>query len=138
MKNYVKIYFHRGLLFAGFGPVITGIVFLILHYTLEDLSFSGAEVCLAIVSTYLLAFIHAGSSIFNQIEEWPLTKSLFCHFGSLYLAYTICYLINTWIPFDWKVLLIFTGIFAAVYAVIWLIVVLSIKATSKKFNRKLQ
>ncbi len=138
MKNYVKIYFHRGLLFAGFGPVITGIVFLFLNHTLEDFSLSGAEVCLAIISTYLLAFIHAGASVFNQIEEWPLAKSLFCHFVSIYLAYSLCYLINSWIPFEPMVLLIFTAIFVVTYFIIWISVYFSVKAASKRFNTLLK
>lgn len=137
MKSYVKSFFHRGMLFGGFGPIVAGIVFFILSLTLENFSLTGTEVFLAVVSTYLLAFIHAGASIFNQIEEWPLAKSLLCHFASLYFAYTICYLINAWIPFEPMVLLIFTAIFVVVYFVIWMIVYLSVRTSSKKMNQKL-
>ena len=137
MKSYVKSFFHRGMLFGGFGPIVAGIVFFILSLTLENFSLTGTEVFLSIVSTYLLAFIHAGASIFNQIEEWPLAKSLLCHFTSLYFAYVICYLVNAWIPFEPMVLLIFTAIFVVVYFVIWMIVYLSVRASSKKMNQKL-
>lgn len=137
MNKYLKEFFHRGLMFGGFGPVILGIIYLILSYTIEDFSVDGMEVFIAIISTYLLAFVHAGVSVFNQIESWPIAKSLLCHFAMLYLVYTFCYLINSWIPFDLRVVLIFTAIFIVVYFVVWTAVFVSVKAASKKFNSKL-
>ncbi len=138
MNKYVKEFLHRGLMFAGFGPVITGIVIWVVSMCTQVVSLNPSEMLIAIVSTYLLAFVHAGASIFNQIEHWPIMKSLLCHLGTLYLAYSICYLINSWLPFDWKVLLIFTAVFLAVYLVIWGIVMLSVKATSRRFNSKIK
>lgn len=137
MNKYAKEFFHRGLIFSGFGPIVLGIVYAILSYTIEDFSLSGGQVLLAIVSTYLIAFVQAGATAFNQVEHWNLPKSLLCHFGSIYLVYVIAYLINTWIPFDVNVILIFTAIFIAAYFIVWIIVYLSIKAVSKKMNRKL-
>ena len=134
----VRDFFFRGLLFGGFGPIIAGIIYLILHFTLEDLTVTGLQVFTAIVSTYLLAFVHAGASVFNQIESWPLAKSTLCHFGLLYLAYILCYVINSWIPFEPLVLGIFTAIFAVGYAVIWLAVYVSIRVTVKRLNRSLR
>ncbi len=137
MNTYLKSFLHRGLLFGGFGPIVAGIVFCILSYTLPDFSLTGTQVLLAILSTYLLAFLQAGASVFNQIEHWSVPKSLLCHFFMLYLAYTVCYLMNTWIPFEPMVLLIFTAIFVVVYFVVWITVYLCIKAASKKLNAKL-
>ena len=137
MKNYVKEFFKRGLMFAGFGPIIVGIIYLISSKTVEDFTLNGVEVFTVIVSTYLLAFVHSGVSVFNQIDHWPVMKSLLCHFSTLYAAYVLCYLINSWIPFDINVVLIFTAVFVAVYFVVWLIVVLSIKAISRKMNKKI-
>ena len=134
----VRDFFFRGLLFGGFGPVIAGIVYLILHFTLKDLALTGLQVFTVTVSTYLLAFIHAGASVFNQIESWPLAKSTLCHFGLLYVAYVLCYVLNAWIPFEPLVLGIFTAIFAVGYAVIWLAVYVSIRVTVKQLNRSLQ
>ena len=134
----VRDFFFRGLLFGGFGPVIAGIIYLILHFTLEDLTLTGLQVFTVIVSTYLLAFVHAGASVFNQIESWPLAKSTLCHFGVLYIAYVLCYVINSWIPFEPLVLGIFTAIFAVGYAVIWLAVYVSIRVTVKRLNRSLR
>ena len=125
-------------MFGGFGPIIAGIVYLILHFTLQDLTLTGLQVFTVIVSTYLLAFVHAGASVFNQIESWPLAKSTLCHFGLLYIAYVLCYVINSWIPFEPLVLGIFTAIFAVGYAVIWLAVYVSIRVTVKRLNRSLR
>lgn len=138
MNKYLKEFLHRGLMFAGFGPIVAAIVYLILSYTVDGFTLTGTEVFTAVLSTYILAFIQAGASVFNQIECWGLARSLGCHFLLLYLAYTLCYLVNTWIPFEPAVILIFTAVFAVTYAVIWLSVYLSIKAISKKMNKSLK
>ncbi|MBQ4509628.1 MAG: DUF3021 domain-containing protein [Clostridia bacterium] len=137
MKKYLKQFLLRGMLFGGFGPIIMGIIYLILSYTRNDFSVSGVEVFTAIISTYILAFIHAGASVFNQIENWGISKSLLCHLATLYFVYVLCYVINSWIPFEWTVILIFSLIFLAVYFVVWFTVYFCIKATSKKFNKSL-
>jgi len=138
MKKYVKEFMHRGLMFAGFGPIVVGIVYMIISKCETNFFLSGTEVLLAIVSTYLLAFLQAGATVFNQIEHWSLPKSLLCHFITLYLAYSLCYIANTWIPFEPAVLLIFSGIFVAIYFVIWFTVYFIVKNTSKKFNEKIR
>lgn len=137
MNKYVKSFLHRGLIFAGFGPIIMGIIYLILSYTVKDFSLDGKDAFMAILSTYLLAFVHAGSSVFNQIEHWSIMKSLFFHFTTLYAVYVGCYLINSWIPFNILVVAIFTLIFVATYFIIWLIVYLCVKSASKKMSKKI-
>ena len=138
MNIYLKRFLQRGITFGGFGPIILGIVFLILSSTINDFSLGGREVCLAIISTYILAFVQAGASVFNQIEEWPIAKCTAIHFLTLYVVYVGCYLLNSWIPFDINVVLIFTAVFFAVYLAVWFTVVISIKATSKKLNKKIR
>lgn len=133
MNKYAKEFLHRGLMFGGFGPVVAGIVLA----CIPAVRLSGGEVLLAILSTYALAFIHAGASVFNQIEHWSMAKSLLCHFGCLYLAYSLCYLVNSWIPFEPMVLVIFTAAFAAVYFAVWGIVYACIRSAEKKMNRHL-
>lgn len=137
MNKYLKEFLKRGMMFAGFGPIVLGIIYFILQGTIDDFSLSGSEVALGIISIYILAFVQAGATVFNIIEEWPITKSIFFHFLSLYIVYILCYLINTWIPFKIEVILIFTGIFAFIYALIWLAIFLIIKAVSKKMNKGL-
>jgi hypothetical protein len=138
MKRYWKEFLHRGLLFGGFGPIVMAIIYLCLQVSLSDFSLRGNEVFVAILSTYLLAFIHAGASVFHQIEEWSIAKSLFYHFLVLYLVYTLCYLINAWIPFEPLVLLIFTVAFVLGYFLICLIVFLSIRGVEKRLNGSLR
>ena len=137
MKKYLKIFLHRGLIFGGFGPIVLGIVFLCIELSGTHLDLSGNDVLVAIVSTYLVAFVQAGVSVFNQIEDWPLTKSLLCHFSALFAVYSLAYIINAWIPFEPLVLLIFCLIFALVYFAIWITVYLCVRAHTKKLNSKL-
>ena len=138
MNRYFKIFIHRGAIFGGFGPIVAAIIYLILHLTIEDFSVSGIEMFSAIISTYIIAFIHAGVSVFNQIEHWSIAKSLLIHFSTLYVTYTLCYLINSWIPFNLTVFLIYTGAFIVTYAIIWAIVVLFFtRRTESQLNSKL-
>ncbi len=137
MNKYVKEFLHRGLIFGGFGPIVLGIVLLAINMAGEAVTLTAKDYFLSTVSIYLLAFVHAGASVFNQIEQWSLPKSLLCHFSVLYIAYSLCYIINTWIPFEPTVLLIFTAIFVIVYFAVWLTVYAIIKNTSKKLNKKL-
>lgn len=137
MNRYLKEFLFRGLAFSGFGPIILGIIYMILSIALDDFSLSGKEVFVAIISTYLLAFIQAGASIFNQIEHWSTAKSTFFHFSCLYVAYSLLYILNYWIPFEPIVLLIFTASFIALYFLIWITVYLTVKTVSKKLNAKL-
>lgn len=137
MKEYIKAFFLRGMIFGGFGPIIVGIVYFVLSVTIDNFALSGGEVFLGIVSVYILAFVQAGASIFNQIESWSLGKSMLVHFSILYCAYVLCYLVNTWIPFEPIAVLVFTGIFIASYLAIWITVYLVARATSKKLNQKI-
>ena len=134
MNKYLKEFMHRGLMFAGFGPIVYGIVAMFSPQAMAD----GKTIFIAIVSTYLLAFMHAGASVFNSIEHWPMAKSLFFHLFTLYVSYLACYLVNSWIPFDVMNVVWFTVIFVVIYAVIYTIVILSIKATSKSLNKNLK
>ena len=138
MNKYLKMFLHRGLVFGGFGPVVIGIIYLILQNTIDGFSLGGDDVFLGIISTYLLAFVHAGASVFTGIEEWGLAKSFACHFGVLYAAYSVCYLVNDWVPRTFCGFAFFTGIFAAFYLLVWAIVLLGIKLTSKEFNKRLK
>ena len=138
MNKYLKEFMHRGLMFGGFGPLVIGIIYFILSKTVEGFSLSGSEVLLGIISVYLLAFVQAGATVFNQIEHWPIAKSLFCHFGMLYAVYVFCYMVNSWIPFEWGVIGIFTIIFVTVFFAIWFTVYFIVKATSRKLNKNLK
>ena len=124
-------------MFGGFGPIILGIIFLIVSKTSANFSITASQILIGIISTYMIAFLQAGASVFNQIDGWSVPKSTFFHFLTIYIAYVGAYLLNSWLPFDLKVILIFTLIFIVVYLVIWLTVVISLKIVSKKLNRKI-
>lgn len=137
MKKYLKEFLIRGLIFGGFGPIILAIVYFVISKYVKNITFTGEEILLGTVSVYILAFVHAGASVFTQIEEWGLNKSIGVHFAVLYVAYSLCYVINAWIPFDIKIFLIFTGIFIAVYAVVWTTVYLCVRNSGRKINNLL-
>ena len=137
MNKYFKEFLHRGLMFGGFGPIIVGIVFAILGVSIEDFHIDAWQILLAIVSTYVLAFVQAGASVFNGIESWSLAKSLGLHFLTLYVAYSTCYVVNSWIPFEPIVLVIFTVIFAVTYFFVWFLVYSIIKATERGLNKRI-
>ena len=138
MNRYLKDFLHRGLIFGGFGPIVTAIVFMCISLADGSFSLTANQILLATVSSYLLAFIQAGVTVFNQIEHWSTVKSLLCHFVTLYAAYSVCYVVNSWIPFEPMVLVIFSAVFAVLFFVIWTIVYLSVRATSKRFNSQLK
>ncbi len=137
MNRYLKEFLHRGLLFGGFGPIVVGLVLAIIDAATGDISLHGIQIFLSIVSSYLLAFVQAGSTVFEQIEHWSTVKSVFFHFLSLYVVYVGCYLLNSWIPFEKTVVLIFTVIFAIGFFAIWGIVFTSVKIAEKKLNKTL-
>ena len=137
MNKYLKTFLHRGLLFGGFGSIVVGIVIWCIELAGVDIALSGGEMLLAVISGYALAFVQAGASVFNQIDEWPITKSLLCHFSLLFVTYSLVYVINSWIPFEPMVLLIFCLIFVAVYFIVWTTVYLCIKAHTKRLNARL-
>ena len=136
MNKYVREFLHRGLMFAGFGPIVFGIVILCISYS-ETVAFTGKEVLMGIILTYAIAFIQAGATVFNQIEHWSVPKSVFCHFGLLYVVYSLAYVANSWIPFKAEVLGVFTVIFVVGFFLIWGIVYFAVRSTGKKFNDKL-
>lgn len=125
-------------MFSGFGPIIYAIIIMMLSYTLPDFSITAMEVFKAVLSTYLLAFVHAGASVFNQIESWSVLKSLLCHLSTLYVAYTICYLANAWLTYSWAVIGIYTAIFIVGYALIWTIVYCCVRVSAKRLNVKIK
>ena len=69
MNKYLKQFLLRGLRFGGFGPIILGFIYAIFESSVTDFSLSGTQTLVAIVSVYLLAFLQAGATIFNQIES---------------------------------------------------------------------
>jgi hypothetical protein len=137
MNKNVKEYFKRGLIFGGFGPIIAAIIIACISIT-QKVNLAGWQILVAIISTYILAFVQAGSTVFNQIENWPPIKSALLQGGSIYVVYIATYLVNSWIPLKWEVILIFTAIFVFAFALIWLLVYFITKKTTAKLNNALK
>lgn len=137
MNIYLKEFLKRGFTFSGLGPVTAAIVCFIISLFDRSFSLSGAELLITVISTYFLAFVQAGATVFNQIEHWSVPKALACHFSSLYIAYLTCYLVNFWIPFDITVVIVFTLIFIVTFIIIWTSVFLSVRHLSKRLNKNL-
>lgn len=135
--KHIKNFMIRGLMFGGFGPIIFGIVAMCISFN-EQSQFTGTQIMFGIISTYLLAFVCAGASVFKEIEKWSLIKAIGIHLLVLYIIYTVCYLLNSWIPFKFTILIIYTIAFIVAYAIIWIIVYLIVRKTAKKMNDKLQ
>lgn len=137
MNIYVKEFLKRGMMFSGLGPVTVGIVIFIISEITKNVNLDGRQMLIMVVSSYFLAFVQAGATVFNQIEHWSVPKSLACHFSLLYAAYVLCYLVNSWIPFDFKVIAVFSIIFIAMFFTVWTTVFLCVRHLSKKLNKNL-
>ena len=131
--RYFKEFCRRGLMFGGFGPIVFGIVCLFI-----DPTFRGLDLFIGIISTYLIAFVQAGISVVNEVDSLSTVKAMGLHFIALYTTYTLCYLVNSWIPFNIDILVIYTVIFVVAYFITWLIVYIIIKNTTKHLNMKLK
>ena len=136
MKKQLVEFLKRGLMFGGFGPIIVVIIYFIVSLS-ETVTLTPGQILVAVISSYLLAFIQSGATIFNQIESWSTPKSSLVYFTILYIAYLGCYLVNSWIPFEWLFVLLFTVAFVITYLIIWVTVYLIVKHTTKKLNEKL-
>ena len=137
MNIYVKEFFRRGMMFSGLGPVITAVIFVIISHVQESFSLTSVQILIAVSSTYILAFVQAGATVFSQIEHWSLPKSLACHLSSLYVTYLMCYLVNSWLPFDINAVIIFSIVFILLFLVIWVTVFLCVRFLSRKLNKNL-
>ena len=137
MNKYVKEYLKRGLIFGGFGPIVFGIVIMIIGFTGTAIDLKGWQILLAIASTYILAFVQAGSSIFEQIDSWSHAKSMILHLLSIYVVYLGTYLVNSWIPFNYVVVIIFSASVIVGFIIIWLIAYLITNKVKNELNAKL-
>lgn len=138
MKEKIKNFTLRGLLFSSGGPIIYGIVVLILDLSGVEVLSSGSDIFKGIITTFLLAFFSAGISIVWQNEKLGLITQSFIHGLTIYSCYLFTYLINNWIKKDLKAIIGFSVIFILIYLVIWFVVYLLQKHTANTLNQKLK
>ena len=138
MKKFWKEFILRGLICAGGGPLVLAIIYGIFGATGTPESLNPSEVCMAIVTITLLAFIAAGMTAIYQMEQLPLPTMILLHGGALYIAYLLTYLLNGWLLNQILPMVIFTGIFIAGYTLVWLVIYWVEKAKAEKLNNILK
>ena len=138
MKKNILEFFRRGLIACGFGPVILAILYLILHRHAGLESLTVNQVCCGIFSLTALAFIAGGMNVIYQIEQLPLMVAILIHGIVLYVSYLVTYLINDWLEFGAKPILVFSGIFILGYFAVWMIIYFITKRNTEKLNNILR
>lgn len=138
MKKYISEFFRRGLIAAGFGPVILAILYLILHRADAVDTLTVNEVCIGIFSLYVLAFMAGGMNVIYQIEKLPLMVAILIHGGVLYVGYLMTYLLNGWLKTGKTPILIFTVIFILGYLAVWGIIYFTTKKKTRELNEVLK
>ena len=138
MKRIILEFSRRGLIAAGFGPIVLAVIYLVLQQqgAVEFLTVN--EVCLGIFSLSVLAFIVGGMNVIYQIEQLPLMVAILIHGGVLYISYLGTYLLNSWLECGVTPILVFTTIFVLGYFVIWAIIYSITKRRTEKLNELLQ
>lgn len=137
MKKFCLEFLHRGLLAGAFGPVVLAVVYGILGAVGVIESLTPGQVCGAILSVTLMAFVAAGITEIYTVERLPLISAILIHAGVLYLDYLMIYLVNGWMPRDWTAFGIFTVCFAVGYALIWVGIWRGTKARTERLNRRI-
>lgn len=135
MKNFVKEFCKRGLLFAWGGPFIMAIVDYCLQMAGVMTMLSVNEVVLGIISSTIMAFIAAGISVVYQMERLPRPMAALIQMSVLYFDYLIVYLINGWLPVSQ--ILVFSLIFIAGFLAIWIGIYIGVAIKVKKANKLL-
>ena len=138
MRKVILGFLQRGLTASGFGPIILVVLYLILQKqeTLELLTVN--EVCIGIVSLYVLAFIAGGMNMIYQIERLPLMTAILIHGSVLYVSYLATYLLNDWLEWGVTPILVFTGIFVIGYLMVWVIIYFTTKQRTDRLNEILK
>ncbi len=133
MRNYIKRFCMRGLMFAWGGPVILAVVWAALQMARVVSELTVNQVVLGIISTTFMAFIAAGVSVVYQIETLPRAFAGLIQAAVLYVDYLGIYLLNGWVPVNkiW----IFTVIFVLAFAIIWFSIYIPIKIKVDKMNK---
>lgn len=138
MKKTILEFFRRGLIAAGFGPIILVIVYLVLQEQAGLKTLTVNEVCLGILSLFVLAFVAGGMNVIYQIERLPLMVAILIHGGVLYISYLATYLLNGWLESGMTSFVVFTVIFVFGYLAVWGIIYVVTKKRTDRINELLK
>ena len=134
MKKNILEFVRRGMSACGLGPIVLGIIYLILYHQGLVQTLSVSQVCIGIFSLSALAFVAGGMNFLYQIERLPLMGAILIHGGVLYLSY----LVNDWLERGLTPILVFSGIFALGFLMIWAIIYAIIRRNTEKINEVLK
>lgn len=138
MKGFLKIFFLRGCIAAGFGPLVLALIYAVLGATGAMESLAPGKAALGIFAITLLAFLAGGLGALYQLERLPLPWAIAIHGGVLYAGYLLAYLANGWLLAQPTPILIFTAVFLIGYLLIWAIIYRVTRKKAEELNRKLQ
>lgn len=132
MKKFIKGFALRGMIAAGFGPLILVMIYLGLQLSKTVTNLSVAQVNLNIISSLILAFIAGGISAIFRVERISIGTATLIDAVVIYFDYLVIYLINDWIKAQVIPLIIFTIIYIVGYLIIWLIIYHQVKNINQK------
>ena len=134
MKSFILGFARRGMTAASIGPIVLGILYLILQRvsTLETLQVS--EVCVGIFSITALAFVAGGMNAVYQIERLPLMAAILIHGSVLYISYLATYLLNGWLEQGAIALIVFSAIFVVGFILIWASIYVIMRKSTARVN----
>ena len=138
MKKYISEFFRRGLIAAGFGPIILAMLYLILQSNGVVDTLTVNEVCIGIFSLFSLAFVAGGMNVVYQIERLPLMVAILIHGGALYVSYLVTYLLNGWLEKGTAPILVFSVIFVLGYLAVWAVIYFTTKKRTERLNEILK
>ena len=135
MKKIMSKIFFRGLVAMGFGPLVYGIIMLILHLCNVDTLSNGLVIFKGIISTSLLAFLMASINLIYENDKLNLGIKILIHGLIIYIGYLVIYLLNDWISKDLTAILIFSIIFIIGYILVWIIIYFVDRNNINKLNK---
>ena len=138
MKKYILEFLRRGFVACGFGPIVLAVFYLILQHQADVQTLTVHQVCLGIFSLSALAFIAGGMNFIYQFEQLPLMVAILIHGSILYISYLATYLLNDWLEWGARPILVFSGIFVLGYIGIWAVIYTSIKRNTAQVNELLK
>lgn len=138
MKKHILEFLRRGFVACGFGPIVLAVFYLILQHQADVQTLTVHQVCLGIFSLSALAFIAGGMNFIYQFEQLPLMVAILIHGSILYISYLATYLLNDWLEWGARPILVFSGIFVLGYIGIWAVIYTIIKRNTAQVNELLK
>ena len=132
MKQFMKVFLHRGALFCGLGPLIAAVVYIFLSASGTVTTITVSTYIREVFTATLMAFIAAGISAVYTVEKLALPLAGLIQGAVLLLDYLSIYLLNGWLTPSLPVIVIFVAVFVAAFAAIWLFVYWCVQRQIKK------